>query len=48
VHLFGVCNTENFPHTEQTNYVINKGEMPDDGKQEKGVNCTISLVWHAI
>src|ERR1043165_7217534 len=48
VHLFGVCNTGNFPHTEQTNYVINEGEMPDDGKQGKGVNCTISLVWHAI
>ena len=22
--------------------------MPDDGKQGKGVNCTLSLVWHAI
>ncbi len=22
--------------------------MPNDGKQGKGVNCTISLVWHAI
>ena len=29
VHLFGVCNTGNFPHTEQTNYVIDEGEMPD-------------------
>lgn len=48
VHLFGVCNTGNFPHTEQTNYVIDEGEMPDDGKLGKGVNCTISLVWHAI
>jgi len=48
VHLFGVCNTGNFPHTEQTNYVIDEGEMPDDGKQGKSVNCTISLVWHAI
>ncbi|EXX56244.1 hypothetical protein RirG_217980 [Rhizophagus irregularis DAOM 197198w] len=48
VHLFGVCNTENFPHTEQTNYIIDKAEMPDDGKQGKGVNCTLSLVWHAI
>ncbi|RGB42231.1 hypothetical protein C1646_751276 [Rhizophagus diaphanus] len=45
VHLFGVCNTGNFPHTEQTNYVIDEGEMPDDGKLG---NCTISLVWHAI
>lgn len=44
VHLFGVCNTGNFPHTEQTNYVIDEGEMPDDGKQGKGVNCTLSLV----
>ncbi|PKK70580.1 hypothetical protein RhiirC2_866099 [Rhizophagus irregularis] len=33
---------------EQTNYVIDEGEMPDDGKLGKGVNCTISLVWHAI
>jgi hypothetical protein len=48
VHLFGVCNTGNFPHTEQTNYVIDEGEMPDDGKQEKGVNCTLSLVLNAI
>ncbi|EXX61866.1 hypothetical protein GLOIN_2v1484099 [Rhizophagus irregularis DAOM 181602=DAOM 197198] len=48
VHLFGVCNTGNFPHTEQTNYVIDEGEMPDDGKLGKGVNCTLSLVWHAI
>jgi hypothetical protein len=48
IHLFGVCNTGNFPHTEQTNYVIDEAEMPDDGKQGKGVNCTISLVWHAI
>ncbi len=48
VHLFEVCNTENFPYTEQTNYVIDEGEMPNDGKQGKGVNCTISLVWHAI
>ncbi len=32
VHLFGVCNTGNFPHTEQTNYVIDEAEMPDDGK----------------
>jgi len=47
-HLFGVCNTGNFPHTEQTNYVIDEAEMPDDGKQGKGVNCTLSLVWHAI
>jgi hypothetical protein len=22
--------------------------MPDDGKQGKGVNCTLSLVLHAI
>ncbi|RGB23822.1 hypothetical protein C1646_773957 [Rhizophagus diaphanus] len=48
VNLFGVCNTGNFPHTEQTNYVIDEGEMPDDGKQEKRVNCTISLIWNAI
>jgi hypothetical protein len=48
VHLFGVCNTGNFPHTEQTNYIIDEAEMPDDGKQGKGVNCTLSLVWHAI
>ena len=48
MHLFGVCNTENFSHIEQTNYVIDEGEMPNDGKQGKGVNCTISLVWHAI
>src|SRR6266542_2427232 len=48
VHLFGVYNTGNFPHTEQTNYVIDEAEMPDNGKLEKGVNCTLSLVWHAI
>ncbi|PKC56964.1 hypothetical protein RhiirA1_473231 [Rhizophagus irregularis] len=48
VHLFGVCNTGNFPYTEQTNYIIDEAEMPDDGKQGKGVNCTLSLVWHAI
>ncbi|PKY39571.1 hypothetical protein RhiirA4_415139 [Rhizophagus irregularis] len=48
VHLFGVCNTGNFPHTQQINYVIDEAEMPDDGKQGKGVNCTLSLVWHAI
>ncbi|GES98234.1 hypothetical protein GLOIN_2v1484099 [Rhizophagus clarus] len=48
VHLFGVCNTGNFPHTEQTNYIIDEAEMPDDGKQGKGVNCTLSLVRHAI
>lgn len=48
VHLFGVCNTGNFPHTEQTNYIIDEGEMPNDGKQGKGVNCTLSLVLHAI
>ena len=46
--MFGVCNTGNFPYTEQTNFVIDEGEMPDDGKQEKGANCTLSLVWHAI
>ncbi|CAG8712147.1 18304_t:CDS:2 [Dentiscutata erythropus] len=33
VHLFGVCNTGNFPHTQQTNYIIDEAEMPDDGKQ---------------
>jgi hypothetical protein len=22
--------------------------MPDDSKQEKGINCMLSLVWHAI
>jgi len=48
VHLFGVCNTGNFSYTEQTNYVINKAEMPDDGKLRKDVNCILSLVWHAI
>ncbi|CAB4496343.1 unnamed protein product [Rhizophagus irregularis] len=31
VHLFGVCNTGNFPYTEQTNYIIDEAEMPDDG-----------------
>ncbi|CAG8475198.1 35724_t:CDS:2 [Gigaspora margarita] len=30
VHLFGVCNTGNFPHTQQTNYIIDEAEMPDD------------------
>jgi hypothetical protein len=48
VHLFGVCNIGNFPHTQQVNYVIDEAEMPNDGKQGKGVNCTLSLVWHAI
>jgi hypothetical protein len=48
VHIFGVCNTGNFPHTQQINYIIDEGEMPDDGKQGKGVNCTLSLVLHAI
>ena len=48
MHLFGVCNTGNFSYTEQTNYVINKAEMPDDGKLRKDVNCILSLVWHAI
>lgn len=48
VQLFGVCNTGNFPHTEQTNYVIDEDEMANDGKQGKGANCTISLVWNAI
>ena len=32
VHLFSICNTGNFPHTQQTNYVIDEGEMPDNGK----------------
>jgi len=44
VHLFRVCNTSNFSHTEQTNYVIDEAEMPDDGKLGKGVNCILSLV----
>ncbi|KAF0386965.1 chaperonin: PROVISIONAL [Gigaspora margarita] len=35
VHLFGVCNTGNFPNAQQTNYVIDEAKMPDDGKQEK-------------
>ncbi|KAF0439680.1 chaperonin: PROVISIONAL [Gigaspora margarita] len=48
VHLFGVCNKGNFPNAQQTNYVIDEAEMPNDGKQGKGVNCTLSLVWHAI
>ncbi|RIA93443.1 hypothetical protein C1645_819411 [Glomus cerebriforme] len=48
VHIFGVCNTGNFPHTEQTNYIIDEAELPDEGKQGKGVNCILSLVWHAI
>ncbi|GES99427.1 hypothetical protein GLOIN_2v1769618 [Rhizophagus clarus] len=48
VYLFRVCNTGNFSHTEQTNYIIDEVEMPDNGKQEKGVNYTLSLVWHAI
>ncbi|CAG8722437.1 3970_t:CDS:2, partial [Rhizophagus irregularis] len=30
------------------NYVIDEGEMADDGKQGKGANCTLSLVLHAI
>ncbi|RIB21013.1 hypothetical protein C2G38_2177811 [Gigaspora rosea] len=34
VHLFGVCNTGNFPHTQQTNYAIDEAEMPDDGEQD--------------
>ena len=29
---------------EQTNYIIDEDEMPDDCKQEKGVNCILSLV----
>ena len=29
-------------------YIIDEAEMPNDGKQRKGVNCTLSLVWHAI
>jgi len=44
VHLFEVCNIGNFSHTEQTNYVIDEAEMPDDGKLRKGVNCTLNLV----
>ncbi|CAG8846196.1 5015_t:CDS:1, partial [Gigaspora margarita] len=36
VHLFEVCNIGNYPYTEQTNYTIDKAEMPDDSKQEKG------------
>ncbi|GBC53895.1 hypothetical protein GLOIN_2v1769618 [Rhizophagus irregularis DAOM 181602=DAOM 197198] len=48
VHLFGVCNTGNYPNTQQINYVIDEGEMADDGKQGKGANCTLSLVLHAI
>ncbi|CAG8819458.1 43357_t:CDS:2 [Gigaspora margarita] len=38
LHLFGVCNTGNFPHTQQTNYVIDEAEMPDDGKQGQNKN----------
>ncbi|GES92067.1 hypothetical protein GLOIN_2v1838883 [Rhizophagus clarus] len=48
MHLFGVCNTGNYPNIQQTNYVIDEGEIPDNGKQGKGVNCTLSLVLHAI
>ncbi|GES99390.1 hypothetical protein GLOIN_2v1484099 [Rhizophagus clarus] len=29
---------------KQTNYVIDEGEMPDNGKLGNGVNCTISLL----
>ncbi|RIA92734.1 hypothetical protein C1645_820238 [Glomus cerebriforme] len=32
VHLFGVCNTGNYPNTQQTNYIIDEDEMPDDDK----------------
>src|SRR5690242_19954961 len=28
--------------------MIDEDEMPDDGKQRKGVNYTMNLVWHAI
>ncbi|CAG8600851.1 9472_t:CDS:2 [Gigaspora margarita] len=38
VHLFSVCNTSNFPHTQQMNYVIDEAEMPDDGKQGQNKN----------
>ncbi|KAF0405435.1 chaperonin: PROVISIONAL [Gigaspora margarita] len=37
VHLFGICNTSNFPHTQQINYIIDEAKMPDDGKQGKGI-----------
>ncbi|RGB23282.1 hypothetical protein C1646_774745 [Rhizophagus diaphanus] len=33
---------------KQMNYIIDKAELSDEGKQEKGVNCTLSLVCHAI
>lgn len=41
VHIFGICNTSNFSHTQQINYIINESEMPDDGKQGKGVKFAI-------
>lgn len=45
MYLFEVCNTGNFPYTEQINYVINEGEMSDNSsKLEKGINCIKSLV----
>ncbi|CAG8499391.1 16110_t:CDS:2, partial [Cetraspora pellucida] len=43
-----LCNTDNFSYTQQTNYVINEAEMPNNSKQDKSVNSTLSLVWHAI
>jgi hypothetical protein len=48
MHLFSVCNTSNYPNIQQINYVIDEGEMANDGKQGKGVNCTLSLILHAI
>ncbi|CAG8688113.1 21019_t:CDS:2 [Cetraspora pellucida] len=44
IYLFGVCNIGNYPHTEQTNYVIDEGKMPNNGKQGKSMNCILSLV----
>ncbi|CAG8623983.1 4472_t:CDS:2 [Dentiscutata erythropus] len=44
-HLFGVCNTGNFPNIQQINYVIDEAEIPDDGKQGKGINCILSLCY---
>ncbi|CAG8587218.1 10677_t:CDS:2, partial [Cetraspora pellucida] len=44
MHLFGVCNTGNFPHTQQTNYVIDEAEMPNDINT---VDDVVSIINHS-
>ncbi|CAG8801957.1 38540_t:CDS:2, partial [Gigaspora margarita] len=44
VHLFGVCNIGNYPHTEQTNYTIDEAEMPND-RQNKNNYSLFFYSW---